>query len=62
MRTVLRAERAYKKKHGKYATSLAELAGTASFTKRWRTRLIAEITRLRSGITKRRTAMSKDLC
>ena len=34
MRTVLRAERAYKKKHGKYATSLAELAGTASFTKR----------------------------
>lgn len=34
MRTVLRAERAYKKKHGKYAKSLAELAGTASFTKR----------------------------
>lgn len=34
MRTVLRAERAYKKKHGKYANSLAELAGTASFTKR----------------------------
>jgi hypothetical protein len=34
MRTVLRAERAYKKRHGKYATSLAELAGTASFTKR----------------------------
>ena len=34
MRTVLRAERAYKKKHDKYANSLAELAGTASFTKR----------------------------
>jgi len=34
MRTVLRAERAYKKKHSKYALTLAELAGTASFTKR----------------------------
>ena len=34
MRTVLRAERAYKKKHSKYAPTLAELAGTASFTKR----------------------------
>ena len=34
MRVVLRAERAYKKKHNKYAKSLAELAGTASFTKR----------------------------
>jgi len=34
MRTVLRAERAYKKRHAKYALTLAELAGTASFTKR----------------------------
>jgi len=34
MRVVLRAERAYEKRHGMYAESLAELAGTASFTKR----------------------------
>ncbi|MFZ3341648.1 MAG: hypothetical protein WA213_12240 [Terriglobales bacterium] len=34
MRVVLRAERAYKKRHAKYALTLAELAGTASFTKR----------------------------
>lgn len=34
MRTVLRAERAYKKRHAKYALTLSELAGTASFTKR----------------------------
>jgi len=34
MRTVLRAEHAYKKKHGKYADSLEALAGTGSFTKR----------------------------
>ena len=34
MRVVLRAERAYEKRHGKYAESLAELAGTGSFTKR----------------------------
>lgn len=34
MRVVLRAENAYKKRHGKYAESLEALAGTASFTKR----------------------------
>jgi hypothetical protein len=34
MRTALRAERAYKKKHDKYTDSLAALAGTGSFTKR----------------------------
>ena len=34
MRVVLRAEREYKKRHSKYADSLAGLAGTGSFTKR----------------------------
>lgn len=34
MRVVLRAQRAYEKRHGKYANSLAELAGSGSFTKR----------------------------
>jgi hypothetical protein len=34
MRTVLRAEHAYKKRHGKYAESLEALAGTGSLTKR----------------------------
>jgi len=34
MRVVLRAQREYKKRHDKYATSLEALAGTASFTKR----------------------------
>ena len=34
MRVVLRAEHAYKKRHDKYADSLAALAGTGSFTKR----------------------------
>jgi hypothetical protein len=34
MRTVLRAEHAYMKRHGKYADSLEALAGTGSFTKR----------------------------
>jgi hypothetical protein len=34
MRVVLRAERAYKKRHDKYADSLDALAGTGSFTKR----------------------------
>lgn len=34
MRVVLRAQREYKKRHDKYADSLAALAGTASFTKR----------------------------
>jgi hypothetical protein len=34
MRVVLRAQREYKKRHDKYAGSLAALAGTASFTKR----------------------------
>jgi hypothetical protein len=34
MRVVLRAERQYNKRHGKYADSLEALAGTASFTKR----------------------------
>jgi hypothetical protein len=34
MRVVLRAEKIYKKRHNKFATSLPELAGTGSFTKR----------------------------
>lgn len=34
MRVVLRAQRAYEKKHDKYAESLAQLAGSGSFTKR----------------------------
>ena len=34
MRVVLRAQREYKKRHEKYADSLAALAGTGSFTKR----------------------------
>jgi hypothetical protein len=34
MRVVLRAQRDYKKRHSKYAESLAALAGTGSFTKR----------------------------
>lgn len=34
MRVVLRAQREYKKRHTKYADSLAGLAGTGSFTKR----------------------------
>jgi len=34
MRVVLRAESAYKKRHSKYADSLASLAGTGTFTKR----------------------------
>jgi hypothetical protein len=34
MRVVIRAERDYKKRHDKYADSLAGLAGTGSFTKR----------------------------
>jgi hypothetical protein len=34
MRVVLRAEQLYKKRHDKYATSLTELAGTGSFTRR----------------------------
>ena len=34
MRVVLRAQREYKKRHDKYADSLADLAGTGSFTKR----------------------------
>ncbi len=34
MRTVLRAQHAYKKRHNKYAESLEELAGTGSLTKR----------------------------
>jgi hypothetical protein len=34
MRTLLRAQRVYKKRHDKYAATLAELAGTGSFTKR----------------------------
>ena len=34
MRTVLRAQNLYKKKHGSYATSLAGLVNTGSFTKR----------------------------
>src|SRR5260370_42041473 len=34
MRTVLRAQHAYKKRHNKYAESLQALAGTGSFTKR----------------------------
>ena len=34
MRTVLRAQKVYKKKNNKYATSLADLVHTGSFTKR----------------------------
>ena len=34
LRTVLGAEREYKKKHGEYATSLAALVHSGSFTKR----------------------------
>jgi len=34
MRVVLRAQREYKKRHDKFAPTLADLAGTASFTKR----------------------------
>src|SRR5215831_10654962 len=34
MRTVLRAQKQYKKKNGNYATSLAQLVHTGSFTKR----------------------------
>ena len=34
MRVVLRAENDYKKRHNKYADSLASLAGTGTFTKR----------------------------
>jgi type II secretory pathway pseudopilin PulG len=34
MRTVLRAQKLYKKKNGHYATSLAALVHTGSFTKR----------------------------
>jgi len=34
MRVVLRAQREYKKRHGKFADSLLALGGTASFTKR----------------------------
>ena len=34
MRTVLRAQREYKKKHDHYASSLAELVHTGSFTRR----------------------------
>ena len=34
MRVVLRAQREYKKKHDKFAPSLAALAGTGTFTKR----------------------------
>ena len=34
MRTMLRAQREYKKRHNHYAESLAALAGTGSFTRR----------------------------
>lgn len=34
MRVVVRAQKTYKKRHDKYATSLPQLAGTESFTKR----------------------------
>jgi len=34
MRTVLRAQRVYQKKNGKYAPSLADLVHTGSFTRR----------------------------
>jgi len=34
MRVVLRAEHTYKQRHSKYTTTLTELAGTGSFTKR----------------------------
>lgn len=34
MRVVIRAQKTYKKRHDKYASSLLQLAGTESFTKR----------------------------
>jgi hypothetical protein len=34
MRTVIRAQKAYQKKNGKFATSLADLVHTGSFTRR----------------------------
>ena len=34
MRTVVTAQKLYKKKHGKYASALASLVGSGSFTKR----------------------------
>lgn len=34
IRTVVNSQKAYKKKHGKYATSLTGLVGSGSFTKR----------------------------
>jgi hypothetical protein len=34
MRVVLRAEHTYKQRHSKYTTTLTQLAGTGSFTKR----------------------------
>jgi hypothetical protein len=34
MRVVIRAQNLYKKRHDKYAATLADLAGTGSFTKR----------------------------
>lgn len=34
MRVVIRAQKSYHKRHDKYAASLADLAGTESFTKR----------------------------
>ena len=34
MRVVVRAQKTYKKRHDKYASSLLQLAGTESFTKR----------------------------
>lgn len=34
MRVVVRAQKTYHKRHAKYADSLADLAGTESFTKR----------------------------
>jgi hypothetical protein len=34
MRTVAAAQKLYKKKHGRYASSLADLVGKGSFTKR----------------------------
>jgi hypothetical protein len=34
MRTVVSAQKVYKKKHGAYATSLASLVGSGSFTRR----------------------------
>jgi len=37
MRVVIRAQKTYKKRHDKYASSLVALAGTESFTKRMAT-------------------------